>query len=78
MDDEHPDHEHPDHERTREPTGAAPSGEKVPSGEALARSKDEVTPRFKEPQAPKQPSRWPAGRTIGRRPSKGPGPARGH
>ncbi|HUV10835.1 MAG TPA: hypothetical protein VMX12_07630 [Acidimicrobiia bacterium] len=48
----------------------AQTAPKVRSEEALARSKDEVTPFFKEPKAPKKPGRWSAGRTIGNRPSK--------
>lgn len=43
---------------------------KIRSEEALARSKEEVTPFFKEPKAPKKPGRWAPGRTIGSRPSK--------
>ena len=43
---------------------------KVRSEEALARSKEEVTPFFKQPRAPKKPGRWSPGRTIGNRPSK--------
>jgi hypothetical protein len=52
---------------------AAPDGPEAPrvkSEEALARSKEEVTPAFKTPKAPKPASRWPAGRTIRNRPSK--------
>ena len=56
-----------------EPTPDAPStpnvrSPNVRSEEALARSKDEVTPRFKEPKAPKKPSRWAPGRKLGSRP----------
>ncbi|MFO7590899.1 MAG: hypothetical protein R6X23_08375 [Acidimicrobiia bacterium] len=52
------------------PNGRSPSvrSPSVRSGEALARSKDEVTPRFKEPKAPKKPSRWAPGRKLGSRP----------
>ncbi len=49
------------------PELAAPT---VRSEEALARSKDEVTPRFKEPKAPKKNGRWTPGRTVGNRPTK--------
>ena len=42
----------------------------VRSEEALARSKDEVTPRFKEPKAQKKTGRWTPGRTVGNRPTK--------
>lgn len=48
-----------------DPTPDAP---RLRSEEALARSKDEVTPRFKEPKAPKKPSRWAPGRKLASRP----------
>ncbi len=47
-----------------------PAPPKVRSEEALARSKDEVTPHFKEPKAPKKAGRWAPGRSVGKRPSR--------
>jgi len=49
------------------PPERSPVRSPVRSEEALARSKDEVTPRFKEPKAPKKPSRWAPGRKVGGR-----------
>ncbi|HEU5302710.1 MAG TPA: hypothetical protein VFW06_10780 [Acidimicrobiia bacterium] len=68
MADEEPVEPTPDAPSTpnvRSPNVRSPN---VRSEEALARSKDEVTPRFKEPKAPKKPSRWAPGRKLGSRP----------
>ena len=61
-----------EHEEPAPPTvdgSASPehTAPKVRSEEALARSKDEVTPHFKEPKAPKRPGRWTPGRTVANR-----------
>jgi len=51
-----------------DPMDPTPDAPRLRSEEALARSKDEVTPRFKEPKAPKKPSRWAPGRKLASRP----------